>query len=127
MMSTQVETTRGLTSEELQYITGLRKLCQPKNKQPFVKMEDGDVRTFKFSAAQEDTRVVETEFRGEPQTRIFFNVIEDPNGKNEKATLALSRTHADLILAQIQKGNFMLDIERIGSGTSTNYRVKPSE
>ena len=130
----QLQTKVDLTPQQSSYIQELRTICAPKTTDfaANIQMNDGDTRTFHFSPDPSDMRVVEYEskFKNEDgsarkQKKIVFTVL-DPE-TDEKASLWLARTHADLVLKEIQQRNVMLTIERIGSRTGTNYRVRSAQ
>ena len=95
------------------------------SKGKYLKLADGEIRVLQFDPDQ--VEIVKKDFNndGKIQTKVEYKVI-DPKDKEEKEwTLTMGLKFARLIQARLDKGKSLLEVQRFGTGTKTDYSFTP--
>ena len=105
------------SEDELNNIKELDKLLNKDSK--YIKIEPNKRKTLRFDLSKK-IEPVEKEYNGKPFKQYRFYVIEE-NTDNTEKIFDVGITSAKAISDKFNEGYNVLDITRIGSGTSTRY------
>lgn len=109
------------SEEELNNIKEIDQLLTKDNE--YIKIEPGSSKTLRFILS-EKVQPVEKDFQGKTFIQYRFTVIDENADQREKK-LDIGKLAALDIVEKFNEGHKVLNIERIGSGTSTRYIPRP--
>lgn len=114
-------TSEEFSEEELNNIKKLERSLKKDNK--YIKIEPNTSKTLQFVLSDEMGPVTNN-FHDKPFQQYRFIAIEE-NTDNIERWFDVGKRSAEAILEKFNKGHKVLNIERIGSGTSTRYIPRP--
>lgn len=106
---------------ELNNIKEIDQLLNKDNE--YIKIEPGSSKTLRF-VLSEKVRPIEKDYNGKTFIQYRFIVI-DENSDNREKKLDVGKLAALDIIQKFNEGHKILNIERVGSGTSTRYIPRP--
>lgn len=109
------------SEEELNNIKKLEQSLKKDNK--YIRIEPNTSKTLRFVLSEEIPSVPK-KFNEKPFEQFSFTAIEE-NTDNIEKKFEVGKISAQAIVDKIKEGHKVLNIERIGSGTSTRYIPRP--
>ena len=90
----------------------------------FITIPEGSSAILQFIPSKPIEQVTDN-FKGQAIRKIQFIAIELNCGNEAERIFKVGKRSAQLILAELRKGHYVLRIEREGSGSETLYRPTP--
>lgn len=128
-MSSSSSSSSSLTSAQISEETQklFREIEEEREKQSkFIKLQNGETRTFLFTASTEKIKKTEDEFEGKKSKRVHY-IVTDPKLPNEgEKILPMSLSNSNNINALLLKGFNVIEVKRIGADRNTKYTFAPA-
>jgi hypothetical protein len=93
----------------------------------YITIPEGEEVTLRFCPEEENgIEVKQDTFKGNPAGfKTFYKVVDVSSSNTSIRTFKANRRSSMLINKELQSGNYVLRIKRVGSGTDTLYQPVP--